>query len=66
MTEQRRWADPQRVVALEAEARYARERYDLYRAKVYGSRQTSPSRLRKLQEASRYAEARLERARADG
>jgi CRISPR/Cas system-associated protein Csm6 len=65
MTEQKRWSDPQRVLALEAEARYARERYDLYRAKVYGSRQTSPTRLRKLQEESRYAEARLSRARGD-
>jgi hypothetical protein len=66
MSESKLGASPQRVTQLEAEARYARERYDLYRAKIYGSGQSSPSKLRKLEQASRYAEARLKRARADG
>ena len=48
---------------LEAEARYARERYQLYRAKTYGPRATSAARLRELQRVSEGAEARLERAR---
>ena len=56
----------ERLVQLEAEAKHARERFDLYRAKVYGARQTSPTQLRKLQEACKYAEARLARAKAQG
>ena len=48
---------------LEAEARYARERYQLYRAKSYGPRATSETRLRELQRVSEGAEARLKRAR---
>ena len=49
---------------LEAEARYARERYELYRAKAYGPRLTSAGRLRELQRESEFAERRLQRARA--
>jgi hypothetical protein len=52
--------DPDRLAALRDEARYARERYDLYRAKVYGSRPTSMTRLRELE---RKAEAAAERLR---
>jgi hypothetical protein len=48
---------------LEAEARYARERYQLYRAKTYGPRPTSMARLRELQRLHEGAEARLRRAR---
>jgi len=51
------------IEALEAEARYARERYDLYRAKTYGPRPTSLARLRELQRIHEGAQARLERAR---
>jgi hypothetical protein len=51
------------IEALVAEARYARERYDLYRAKMYGSRPTSVARLRELQRVHEGAEARLRRAR---
>ena len=51
------------ISALEAEARYARERYQLYRAKVYGPRPTSMARLRELQRIHEGAEARLRRAR---
>jgi hypothetical protein len=50
---------------LEAEARYARERYQLYKAKAYGSRLPSPGRLRELERKSKLAERRLGRARAD-
>jgi hypothetical protein len=51
------------IEALEAEARYARERYQLYRAKAYGPRPTSMARLRELQRIHEGAEARLRRAR---
>ncbi len=53
---------PQRIEDLRAEARYARERYDLYRAKTYGPRPTSTARLRELERISEGAEARLRRA----
>jgi hypothetical protein len=51
--------DPDHLTDLRAEARYARERYDLYRAKAYGSRPTSMTRLRELERASAAADARL-------
>lgn len=51
-----------RGVMLRAEARYARERYQLYRAKSYGSRFTSLRRLQELERAWRLAEKRLEQA----
>jgi hypothetical protein len=44
---------------LRAKAQYARERYQLYKAKAYGQRPTSPERLRELQQAYEQAEARL-------
>jgi len=55
-------ASPVRIEELRAEARYRRERYELYRAKVYGPRPTTMSRLRELERAHRGAEARLHRA----
>ena len=55
--------DSPSIQTLEAEARYARERYQLYRAKAYGPRATSEARLRELQRTSEGAEARLKRAR---
>jgi len=55
-------ADPDRIADLRADARYARERYDLYRAKMYGSRPTSTTRLRELQRVSEAADARLRHA----
>ena len=55
-------ADPDRIAELRAEARYARERYDLYRAKMYGSRPTSMTRLRELERVSEAADARLHHA----
>jgi hypothetical protein len=54
-----------RIADLEAEDRYGRERYALYRAKVYGPRPTSAARLRELKLASERAEARLRRARRE-
>jgi hypothetical protein len=51
-----------RIDELQVEARYHRERYDLYRAKVYGPRATSPARLRELERACQAAEARLRHA----
>jgi hypothetical protein len=51
------------LVRLEAEARYARERYQLYRAKSYGPSATNPARLRELDGERVRAEARLRRAR---
>jgi hypothetical protein len=54
---------PERIEALEAEARFHRERYDLYRAKTYGPRPTSMVRLRELERARDGAEARLRRGR---
>lgn len=51
-----------RLAALEAEAHYARERYQLYRAKAYGPRLTSAGRLRELERASKLADRLLDRA----
>jgi hypothetical protein len=52
-----------RILDLEREDRYHRERYTLYRAKVYGPRATSSARLQELKLASESAEQRLRRAR---
>jgi hypothetical protein len=54
-----------RLGELEAEARYARERYQLYRARAYGPRPTSAGRLRELERTSKLADNRLDRAKAD-
>ena len=50
---------------LREKAKYARERYQLYKAKAYGQRPTSPARLRELQRAYEQAEARLRAAEAE-
>jgi hypothetical protein len=58
---------PPSLEALRAEARYHRQRHELYRAKMYGLRPTSTTRLRELERADASAAARLrhaERARA--
>jgi hypothetical protein len=47
---------------LRAQAQHARQRYELYKAKAYGQRATSPARMRELQRASEQAEARLRAA----
>jgi len=49
---------------LRQEARYRRERLDLYRARLYGGRAASQGKLRELQRASDGAAARLRRAEA--
>ena len=54
-----------RIEDLRIEARYRRERYDLYRAKMYGLRPTTLARLKELERAHQGADARLRRARQD-
>ena len=49
---------------LRAEADYRRQRLDLYRAKVYGPRPTSPRRLAELTREYELAASRLKRAMA--
>lgn len=49
---------------LEAEARYRRERLDLYRAKAYGSGLTTAAGMRERERAWRHADERLRDARA--
>jgi len=63
MTETDQPAGDQRLDELDAEARYARERYELYRARVHSSRPASPERLRTLKRDAERAEDRLARAR---
>ncbi len=46
-------------------ARYARQRHELYKARSYGPRETSASRLRDLERESRQAQARLDAYIAD-
>lgn len=58
-------ADPPRIDDLLAEARYQRHRYDLYRAKMYGPRPTTMTRLRELERAYQGAEARRRRAQQE-
>jgi hypothetical protein len=50
-----------RLDELRADARYHRQRLDLYRAKVYGPRPTSPSRLKELERASALSASLLRR-----
>jgi hypothetical protein len=50
--------DP-RIDELRAEARHARERRDLYQAKMYGSRPTTAVRMRELERELAGAEDRL-------
>jgi hypothetical protein len=51
--------DPSRLEELRAEAAHRRRRVDLYRAKSYGPRATSPTRMRELEREADAAEARL-------
>ena len=55
--------DDRRFEELEADAKYASERYRLYRAKVGGPLATSTGRLRELQRESERAQGTLARAR---
>jgi hypothetical protein len=49
---------------LHEEARYSRDRLELYRARLYGGRAVSQGKLSELQRASDGAAARLRRAEA--
>ena len=51
-----------RIDELRAEVAYARQRRDLYRAKSYGERPTSPQRMRELERVLQAAEERLAHA----
>lgn len=53
-------ADHDRTDELRELARFARNRRDLYRARVYGPRETSATRMRELERLSEQAQARLE------
>lgn len=55
-----------RLEQLSAEARYHRQRLDLYRARLYGGRPVSTARLEEFQRASDEASARLRREREKG
>ena len=55
----------QRLDELRAQARYWRQKHDLYKAKAYGPRATSPARLKELERAAQDAEARLRHAEAE-
>ena len=57
-----RMSDSRHIEELLAEARYARQRYDLYKAKMYGLRPTTLTRLRELERMREGADARLRRA----
>jgi len=50
---------------LRAQAEYARQRCQLYRAKAYGQRPTSPVRLRELERTWEQAQTRLRAAEAE-
>jgi hypothetical protein len=58
--------DPRRLEELREEAAHRRRRVDLYQAKSYGPRPTSPSRLRELEREADAAESRLAAALARG
>jgi hypothetical protein len=54
--------DADRIARLRMDARYHRERRDLYKAKAYAKRPASPVRLRELERASELAGERLRAA----
>ena len=60
MTDEQAW----RLDELREEARYRRERLELYRAKMYGGHAHSENRLREYERASEGASARRRRAEA--
>jgi hypothetical protein len=55
--------ESRRLEQLGAEARYDRQRLDLYRARLYGGRALSVARLEEFERASEGAAARLRQAR---
>ena len=52
------------MARLRDEARYRRERLELYRARLYGGQAANPGKLRELEQACEGAAARLRRAEA--
>lgn len=54
-----------RLQEMRRDAEHARRRYDLYKARTYSSRPSSPTRLVALQRESERAASRLSRASAD-
>jgi hypothetical protein len=54
-----------RLDDLRAQAEYARQRYQLYKAKSYGLRPTSTVRMRELERAFDRAQARVQAAEAE-
>jgi hypothetical protein len=54
----------QRLEQLGAEARYHRQRLDLYRARLYGGRALSRARLDEFERAADAADDRFRRAHA--
>jgi hypothetical protein len=55
--------DAQRMEQLVAEARHARERRDLYRARLQSGRPATLVRMRELERAHEQADQRLQAAR---
>jgi hypothetical protein len=55
----------ERIDDLRAQAEYARQRYELYKAKAYGMRPTSTVRMRELERTWERAQARLAAALAE-
>lgn len=55
--------DARRLEELAAEARFARQKRDLYRARMTTGRLASPQRLRELDRKAAQAEERLQAAR---
>jgi hypothetical protein len=55
--------DDGRIAELQMEADHARRRLDLYRARAYGLRPVSHSRLRELERQAESAAARVRAAR---
>jgi hypothetical protein len=55
-----------RLEDLREEARYRRERLELYKARLYGGRARRQDKLRELQRSSAGADARLSRAEQKG
>lgn len=53
-----------RLDELQAQAQYARQRYDLYKARAYGPRLTTPARMRELEREASRTEANLRFAKA--
>jgi hypothetical protein len=56
--------ESERLADLREEARYRRERLQLYKARLYAGRARSPAKLRELQRAHDGAAARVRRAEA--